>query len=107
MLVSTCYLLSILLTSFIGRESGERHSLAEIQKMVAGDPEMQSLTEEKKQAYLAELANSRYTQQHGVRANNAAAARDVFKTIERVQNEVCSLLIFTNFSLNHLAYFSP
>ena len=106
MLVSACYLFSILLTSFIGCESGEHHSLAEIQKMVAEDLEMQSLTEEKKQVYLAELANSRYTQKHDVRANNAAAARDVFKTIEKVQNEVCSLLISTKFSLNHLAYFS-
>jgi len=80
-----------LLTPFVGLQSGEHHSLAEVQKMVAEDPAMQNLTEEKKQTYLAELSNSRYTQKHGVRANNAAAARDVFKTIEKIQNEVCSL----------------
>ena len=77
-----------LLTLFIGLPSGERHSLAEVQKLVAEDPETQNLTEEKKQAYLAELSNSRYAQKHGVRANNAAAARDVFKTVEKIENEV-------------------
>ena len=82
----------LLLTPFVGLQTGERHSLVEVQKMVAEDPEMQSLTEEKKQTYLAELSNSRYAQKHGVRANNAAAARDVLKTVEMIQHEVCSSL---------------
>ena len=81
-----------LLTLFIGLQSGERHSLAEVQRMVTEDPGMQNLTEEEKQTYLAELLNSRYTQKHGVRTNNAAAAHDVFKTVEKIQNEVCSSL---------------
>ena len=61
--------------------------------MVVEDPGMQNLTEEEKQTYLAELSNSRYTQKHGVCTNNAAATRDVFKTVEKIQNEVCSFLL--------------
>lgn len=61
--------------------------------MVTEDLEMQNLTEEKKQAYLVELSNSRYTQKHGVHVNNAATSRDVLKTVDKIQHEVCSFLL--------------
>ena len=61
--------------------------------MVVEDPGMQNLTEEEKQTYLAELSNFRYTQKHGIHANNAAAAHDVFETVKKIQNEVCSSLL--------------
>ena len=56
--------------------------------MVAEDPKMQDLTEEKKQEYISALSNTRDMQMHGVHANNTAAAWDVLKTVNRIQFEV-------------------
>lgn len=90
MQVRSCYYLYLtLLHSYpSGLQTGDRHSLAELHKMVAADPEMQNLTDEKKQEYLSTLSNTRDTQKQGVRANNAAASRDVLKAVESIQDQV-------------------
>ena len=56
--------------------------------MVSQDPRMQNLTPEQKNGYISALAQDRDVKQHGVRANNAAAARDVLATTDRITREV-------------------
>ncbi|KAF8548286.1 hypothetical protein OG21DRAFT_1423328, partial [Imleria badia] len=68
-----------------------RHSLEEVREMVLQDPKMQNLTPEAKEEYIAALAQSRDVKQHGIHANNAAAARDVLATMDRISRELDSL----------------
>ena len=82
--------ISLLCDCSSGLQTGEHHSLAKLHNMIAANPKMQNLTDEKKQEYLNALSSTRGTQKHGVRANNAAAARDVFKTVESIQDQVVS-----------------
>ena len=83
-----CFFVADSFNLFSGLQTGERYSLAELHKMVATDPKMQDLTDEKKEEYLSALSNTRDVQKLSVRANNAAAARDVLKTVESIQNQV-------------------
>ena len=83
-----CFFVADSFNLFSGLQTGERHSLAELHKMVATDPKMQDLTDEKKEEYLSALSNTRDAQKLSVRANNAAATRDVLKTVESIQNQV-------------------
>ena len=62
--------------------------------MVLQDPKMQDLTPEQKNEYISALAQDRDVKQHGVRANNAAAARDVLATTDHISKEVSYPFLF-------------
>lgn len=89
--------ISLLCDCSSGLQTGEQHSLAKLHNMIAADLKMQNLTDEKKQEYLNALSSTRDTQKHGVHANNAAAARDVFKTVESIQDQVSIPSILCDF----------
>lgn len=56
--------------------------------MVKNDPKMQNLDPEEEEEYITALAEWRDIKVHGVRANNAAVAQDVFATTHRISREV-------------------
>ena len=92
-----------------GREVGKRYNLNEVRDMVLQDMNMQNLTDEAKDQYISTLAQARDVKQHGVRANNAAAAQDVLATTDRISREVSHLFfILCCFrSISHAARFPP
>ncbi|KII92206.1 hypothetical protein PLICRDRAFT_27424 [Plicaturopsis crispa FD-325 SS-3] len=62
--------------------AGSRRNLAELTELVANDPDMKNLTKAEKKSYLEKLEEHREKKFTGLRANNAAAARDVLATVE-------------------------
>ncbi|KAH7903010.1 hypothetical protein BJ138DRAFT_1021259 [Hygrophoropsis aurantiaca] len=94
---------------------GERYKLMEIRAMIKN--EEWSFTEEQKQEAVKDLLEHRETQRTGVRANNAAAARDALATVTRITKEallyertgICSSLFVTRSHVNdsfHTSWFA-
>ncbi len=71
-----------------GRALGERVPLNEIQKLAKADPELQNLSEEKKQELLNALEEHRKVNKHGLRASNLSASLDVKSTMDQIGSEV-------------------
>ena len=74
---------------FEGREHGDCLTLAEIQKLVDDDTDMQDLSKSSQQEYIDALQIHRDTKKTGSRASNVAAAVDCQGVIARVSTEVC------------------
>lgn len=70
--------------------------MAEIQKMVADDPNMHNLSHEPKKEFIKQLMDYRKMQTSGIRASNVAAARDTVAVMDGVLKEVS----MKTFSLN-------
>ncbi|KAH7922363.1 hypothetical protein BV22DRAFT_976567, partial [Leucogyrophana mollusca] len=73
------------------RAPGKKYTLKEIQAEVEQDSSMKDLTEEEKEKYINDLVEFRQLKQSGARANNAAAARDVMKTTDKIIAELDNL----------------
>ena len=58
---------------------------------------MQDLTPKQKNEYILALAQDHDVKQHSVRANNAAAARDVLATSDCISKEVSYSFLFLFF----------
>ncbi|KAH7909350.1 hypothetical protein BJ138DRAFT_1102770 [Hygrophoropsis aurantiaca] len=88
---------------------GERYKLMKIRAMIKN--EEWSFTEEQKQEAIKDLLEHRETQRTGVRANNAAAARDTLATLEvpYERTGICSSLFVTRSHVNdsfHTSWFA-
>ncbi|KAG1738700.1 hypothetical protein EDD22DRAFT_787178 [Suillus occidentalis] len=74
-----------------GLAHGQKYTMAEVQKMVAEDPNMHNLTREEKKEFIKQLMDHRELQTSGVRASNVAAARDVVSVMDGVSKELHAL----------------
>ncbi|KIK40520.1 hypothetical protein CY34DRAFT_24772 [Suillus luteus UH-Slu-Lm8-n1] len=66
---------------------GSCHSLAELRNRVANDPEIKSLTQDEKAAYIMALEEDCKKKVVSVQANNLAAAQDVLTTTDKIVKE--------------------
>ncbi|KAG2742986.1 hypothetical protein P692DRAFT_20643627, partial [Suillus brevipes Sb2] len=74
-----------------GLAHGQKYTMAEVQKMVAEDPNMHNLTREEKKEFIKQLMDHRKLQTSGVQASNVAAARDVVSVMDGVSKELHAL----------------
>ncbi|KAH7904579.1 hypothetical protein BJ138DRAFT_1119287 [Hygrophoropsis aurantiaca] len=100
----------------LDRPAGSRYKLSEIREMVK--EEERSLTAEQKEQAVKDLLQHRETRHTGVRANNAAAARDALSSVEKITKELdalfertgmCSTLFITRSHVNdtfHTSWFA-
>ncbi|KAH7905913.1 hypothetical protein BJ138DRAFT_1017035 [Hygrophoropsis aurantiaca] len=79
----------------VNSSKGEKYTIAEIRELVKEDSEMQNLDPEQAKVYIDELAEHRELQKHGMRANNAAAAKDMYSTLTNVFKALDSLVVRT------------
>ncbi|KAH7904823.1 hypothetical protein BJ138DRAFT_978571, partial [Hygrophoropsis aurantiaca] len=98
------------------RTIGNKYKLSEIREIAK--EEQRTLTAEQKEQVIQDLLQHRETQRTGVRANNAAAARDALSSVEKVTKEleaiyertgVCSTLFVTRSHVNdtfHTSWFA-
>ncbi|KAG1855300.1 hypothetical protein F4604DRAFT_1932362 [Suillus subluteus] len=70
-----------------GLAHGQKYTMAEVQKMVAEDPNMHNLTHEEKKEFIKQLMDHRELQTSGVRASNVVAAWDVVSVMDGVSKE--------------------
>jgi hypothetical protein len=73
---------------FSDREHGDRLNLAEIQKLVKDDADMQDLSKAWQQEFIDNLQLYRDINHMGARASNNAAAVNCRGAVARVSNEV-------------------
>jgi hypothetical protein len=71
------------------RDHGDRLNLAQIQKLVDEDTDMQQLPKARQKEYIDDLQAHRDSKTMGARASNVAAAVDCRTSIGRVSSEVC------------------
>jgi hypothetical protein len=71
-----------------GRDPGDRLTLAELQDLVAEDPELLNLSSARKKELKNNVIMARKLKATGVRASNLGAAVDAKATMERVDREV-------------------
>jgi hypothetical protein len=62
--------------------------LAELKSLVSNDERLQNLTAEEEEKLVQQLAEHRWLKTTSVRANNAAAARDMLCTTDTMVKEV-------------------
>ncbi|KAG1820769.1 hypothetical protein EV424DRAFT_1539310 [Suillus variegatus] len=74
-----------------GLVHGQKYTMAEIQKMVADDPNMHNLSHEPKKEFIKQLMDYRKMQTSDVRASNVAAARDAVAVMDGVLKELHAL----------------
>jgi hypothetical protein len=70
------------------RDEGNRLKLADIQKLVDEDAELQNLSNAQKEIFIDGLKLHRETMKSGVRASNVAAAADCRAVVDKISNEV-------------------
>ncbi|KAH7903764.1 hypothetical protein BJ138DRAFT_979037, partial [Hygrophoropsis aurantiaca] len=78
------------------RPRGAKYTIAEIRELIKEDPVMQNLQPDQAQKYIDELAEHRELLKHGMRANNAAAAKDMYSTLGNVFKELDNLVVRTS-----------
>ncbi|KAH7923676.1 hypothetical protein BV22DRAFT_1014944 [Leucogyrophana mollusca] len=77
------------------RPVGAKYTVRELRELVKNDPDMQDLDSDQEQQYIDELVDHRKLQNHGMRANNAAAARDMKSTMLNIFKELDNLALRT------------
>jgi hypothetical protein len=77
-----------MLTLSLDREQGDRLKLADIQKLVDEDTEMQNLSKSEEKVFIDGLKLHRETMKTGVRASNIAATVDARAVVDRISTEV-------------------
>ncbi|KAH7904899.1 hypothetical protein BJ138DRAFT_1018479 [Hygrophoropsis aurantiaca] len=70
-------------------------SHSEVRKLVKADPEMQNLDPIQAQKYIDQLIEHRELQTHGMRANNTAAAKDMYSTLGNIFKSLDNLVVRT------------
>ncbi|KAG2100524.1 hypothetical protein BD769DRAFT_1393946 [Suillus cothurnatus] len=70
-----------------GLMHGQKYTMADVQKMVAEDPDMHNLTCEQKKEFIKQLMDHHELQTSGVQASNVAAARDAVAVMDGVSKE--------------------
>lgn len=83
-----------MLTLSSDRDKGDRLKLADIQKLVDEDTEMQNLSKSEIKVFIDELKEHRETMKSGVRASNFAAAADCRGVVDRISTEVSFSFMF-------------
>jgi hypothetical protein len=78
---------------------GQKYTMADVQKMVAEDPDMHNLTCEQKKEFIKQLMDHHELQTSGVQASNVAAARDAVAVMDGVSKEV-SICQSSNFTVD-------
>lgn len=73
----------------LGKPQHHRAKPKELHEMVKNDERWQTMTEERKQELIQELALYREAKLLGARVSNRAAALDITKTMARLNEEVC------------------
>ncbi|KAH7918001.1 hypothetical protein BV22DRAFT_1025317, partial [Leucogyrophana mollusca] len=71
---------------------GAKYTTKEIRELVKDDPDMQDLDSDQEQHYIDELNEYRKLRKFGMRANNAAAARDMLSTMDNVCRALDSMV---------------
>ena len=73
---------------FSGRDHGNHLNLAQIQKLVEDDTEMQDLSEAQQQVFINKLQTYHNIKHTGIHASNTAATVDSWGAVARISNEV-------------------
>jgi len=68
---------------------GQKTKLAELKALVDDDDTFKNLSKEQEDELIDNLIEHRDNRKHGVRANNAAAARDILCTGDAMTDLVC------------------
>ena len=95
---STVPQFGILTCVFSGLEQGSWLKLAQLQKLVEDNTDMQDLSKARWQEFIDDLQIYCDTKQTGSRASNTAAMIDCRGTVDRISNEVC--IPYPSFRLN-------
>jgi len=95
---STVPQFGILTCVFSGLEQGSRLKLAQLQKLVEDNADMQDLLKAQQQEFINNLQIYHDTKQTGSHASNTAAAIDCWGTVNRISNKVC--IPYPSFRLN-------
>ena len=83
-----------LLTLSPDRDKGDHLKLADIQKLVEEDAEMQNLSKSQKKVFIDGLKELRETMKSGVCASNLAAVADCRAIVDRISTEVSFSFMF-------------
>ncbi|KAH7917662.1 hypothetical protein BV22DRAFT_1025969 [Leucogyrophana mollusca] len=74
---------------------GAKYTTKELRELVKNDSDMQDLDSDQEQQYINDLVEHRKLQKYGMRANNAAAARDMRSTLLNIFKELDNLALCT------------
>ncbi|KAH7904274.1 hypothetical protein BJ138DRAFT_1019348 [Hygrophoropsis aurantiaca] len=74
------------------RPTGSKYKANEIRELIKNDPAMQNLDSDQEESFINELNEFRKLQKFGMRANNAAAARDMLSTLDNVCKALDSMV---------------
>jgi len=69
---------------------GAKQKLKDLKDLAASNPDLQSLSQDKKDELIAALVEHRERKKAGARPSHRAAAQDVRATLERIESEVCT-----------------